>query len=94
MKKKIFLGEKGKLDSDIYEFMQKHRLRVLSKFIDNNFVDAEDFRTTIIRVMTATIKVQIMDALDKEYNIKDIGDGAINKLVSNKIETIIKKVWE
>jgi len=95
MKNKNFLGDKNKLDKDIEVFIRNHRMRVLSKFIDKNFTNNEEFQNTVKRIMRGTIRVQIVDALDKEFSIlrDDADDNDIEKLVNDKIENFIKDLY-
>jgi len=73
----------------------KQRVRVLSKYVDKNFTSNPDFIDKIEWFMNGNIKNDIIEALDKEFDIlkDDPDDVHIAKMLDEKVEKFIQELY-
>lgn len=90
-----FSGYEIDLDK-LYELLTNHRVSCLSKFIDNNFTKNKDFTDSLKGMTNGTIRTQIMNALNDKYDVLRGGSASdlVNNVVDQKVEYIIKKVYQ
>lgn len=82
-------------EKEILDLFNQHRMKLLSKFIDRKFINNEDFLENMRKLMDGSMRHQIFQALDQEYQIlrDDANDENIIKLVEAKVSEIIEKLY-
>jgi len=81
--------------SDWEDKLSRHRVNILSKFVDRNFIYNPAYRKKVESFMVGNIKAEIMEALDVEYSVlkDDPNDEYILSMVNEKVENFIQKLY-
>lgn len=94
-KKRIFDKDTKYTHEELEAMFNKQRVRVLGKYVDKNFTSNPDFIDKIEWFMNGNIKVEIIEALDKEFSIlrDDPNDKGIEKMIDEKVEKFIQELY-
>lgn len=95
MAKKIF-DKNYKYSYDELEAMfNKQRVKVLAKYVDKHFTSNPEFIEKIEWFMDGNIKNEILDGLDKEFDIlkDDPNDVYIKNMLDEKVQKFIEELY-
>lgn len=92
----LYEGGKRKYTYEELEAMfNKQRIKILAKYVEKHFTENPDFIDKIEWFMNGNIKIEIIQALDKEFNIlrDDPDDKHIEKMLNDKVEKFIQELY-
>ena len=95
-KRDIYENGKRKYSYEELEAMfNKQRVKVLAKYVDKHFTSNPEFIDKIEWFMNGNIKNEIIEALDKEFDIlrDDPNDVLIEKMLNEKVEKFIQELY-
>ncbi len=97
MKKKVIDFNKMSIDEDsMNEMFDKHRVKILTKFINKNYAKNETFKKKAGNELTLSIYEEIITGLDKEFKIlrDDSEDKNINELIRKKTWELVQSIYK
>jgi len=95
MKKKTFDKNNRPSDEELEAMFNKQRVKVLAKYVDKHFTSNTDFIDKLEWFMGGNIKIEIIKALDAEFDIlrDDPDDTHIEKMLNDKVEKFIAELY-
>lgn len=81
---------------EIDNLMNKHRVRILSKFINENYLNNDKFKYKATNELELVINNELIKGLDEEFCVieDDPNDPLIKELINQKTLEIIKEIYK
>ncbi len=81
---------------EIDDIMNKHRVRILAKYINENYLNNEKFKYKATNELELVINNELIKGLDKEFCVieDDPNDPLIKELINQKTLEIIKEIYK
>lgn len=78
------------------DLIGKHRVNVLSKYINKNYLNNDRFKSKATKELDLIINTEILKGLDEEFSVlrDDPNDPLIKELINKKTEEIIKEIYK
>jgi len=93
-KRRIKLSELSQEERS--NLFNKHRVKVLTKYVNKNYLNDERFRYKATKELELVINDELMRGLDEEFCIlrDDPNDPLIEEMIREKTQEIIKEIYK